>query len=132
MFDTMMHGTGILNTSVALKARKMCAQVMYISKIAMVDVAMAEMRRMLARVWSKHSKRWDIPLDSGRERKGKVIWIFAYESAYVYHCTCNVCVIVENRSVFGKGQIITRDAVTGVLVGGSDPRADGIAISSMA
>jgi gamma-glutamyltranspeptidase len=34
--------------------------------------------------------------------------------------------------VFGKGQIITRDAKTGVLVGGSDPRADGIAISSMA
>ena len=30
--------------------------------------------------------------------------------------------------MFGRGQIITRDPVTGVLCGGSDPRADGLAI----
>ena len=30
--------------------------------------------------------------------------------------------------LFGRGQIITRDPKTGVLCGGSDPRADGIAI----
>lgn len=29
------------------------------------------------------------------------------------------------RSIFGRGQIILRDAKTGVLCGGSDPRADG-------
>jgi gamma-glutamyltranspeptidase/glutathione hydrolase len=29
------------------------------------------------------------------------------------------------RSVFGRGQIILRDPQTGVLCGGSDPRADG-------
>jgi gamma-glutamyltranspeptidase/glutathione hydrolase len=29
------------------------------------------------------------------------------------------------RSLFGRGQIICRDAATGVLCGGSDPRADG-------
>ena len=33
------------------------------------------------------------------------------------------------RSVFGRGQIIRRDATTGVLCGGSDPRADGCAMS---
>ena len=38
----------------------------------------------------------------------------------------------ESRSVFGKGQIITRSPLTGVLVGGSDPRADGMALSSLA
>lgn len=32
------------------------------------------------------------------------------------------------RSVFGRGQIIRRDPETGVLCGGSDPRADGQAI----
>jgi gamma-glutamyltranspeptidase/glutathione hydrolase len=32
------------------------------------------------------------------------------------------------RAVFGRGQIIRRDAETGVLWGGSDPRADGCAI----
>ncbi|MBD3187611.1 gamma-glutamyltransferase, partial [Candidatus Bathyarchaeota archaeon] len=32
------------------------------------------------------------------------------------------------RSVFGRGQIITRDPGTGVLWGGSDPRSDGCAI----
>ncbi len=30
-----------------------------------------------------------------------------------------------SRSVFGRGQIIRRDPETGVLCGGSDPRADG-------
>jgi gamma-glutamyltranspeptidase/glutathione hydrolase len=30
------------------------------------------------------------------------------------------------RSVFGSGQIIRRDAETGVLYGGSDPRKDGL------
>ena len=32
------------------------------------------------------------------------------------------------RSMFGRGQIITRDSATGVLCGGSDPRADGCAM----
>ncbi len=31
------------------------------------------------------------------------------------------------RALFGRGQIIVRDAESGVLVGGSDPRADGYA-----
>jgi gamma-glutamyltranspeptidase/glutathione hydrolase len=29
------------------------------------------------------------------------------------------------RSTFGRGQVILRDPATGVLAGGSDPRADG-------
>lgn len=33
------------------------------------------------------------------------------------------------RAVFGRGQIIVRDRETGVLWGGSDPRADGLAMS---
>ncbi len=33
------------------------------------------------------------------------------------------------RAVFGRGQIIRREAATGVLCGGSDPRADGCVIS---
>ena len=33
----------------------------------------------------------------------------------------------SDRSIFGRGQIITRD-FAGVLCGGSDPRADGCAI----
>ncbi len=33
------------------------------------------------------------------------------------------------RSIFGRGQIIQREAGTGVLCGGSDPRADGCAMS---
>ncbi len=33
------------------------------------------------------------------------------------------------RSAFGRGQIIRREAKTGVLCGGSDPRADGCAMS---
>jgi gamma-glutamyltranspeptidase/glutathione hydrolase len=33
------------------------------------------------------------------------------------------------RSIFGRGQIILRDAQSGVLCGGSDPRADGCAMS---
>jgi gamma-glutamyltranspeptidase/glutathione hydrolase len=32
------------------------------------------------------------------------------------------------RSVFGRGQIILRDPKTGVICGGSDPRADGCAV----
>lgn len=32
------------------------------------------------------------------------------------------------RSVFGDGQIIRRDAETGVLMGGSDPRKDGLTV----
>lgn len=32
------------------------------------------------------------------------------------------------RATFGRGQIITRDPETGVLCGGSDPRADGAAL----
>ena len=32
------------------------------------------------------------------------------------------------RSLFGRGQIIRRDAENGVLWGGSDPRADGCAM----
>lgn len=32
------------------------------------------------------------------------------------------------RAVFGRGQIILRDSATGTLAGGSDPRADGVAM----
>ena len=35
----------------------------------------------------------------------------------------------HNRAVFGRGQIILRDAESGVLWGGSDPRADGCAMT---
>jgi gamma-glutamyltranspeptidase / glutathione hydrolase len=35
----------------------------------------------------------------------------------------------QERAVFGRGQVICRDAETGVLCGGSDPRADGCAMS---
>jgi gamma-glutamyltranspeptidase/glutathione hydrolase len=35
----------------------------------------------------------------------------------------------HRRAVFGRGQIILRDPETGVLCGGSDPRADGCAMS---
>jgi gamma-glutamyltranspeptidase/glutathione hydrolase len=34
-----------------------------------------------------------------------------------------------DRSIFGRGQVILRDAETGVLVAGSDPRADGCAMT---
>jgi gamma-glutamyltranspeptidase / glutathione hydrolase len=34
-----------------------------------------------------------------------------------------------DRSVFGRGQVILRDAETGVLAAGSDPRADGCAMT---
>ena len=34
----------------------------------------------------------------------------------------------QERAVFGRGQVILRDAATGVLCGGSDPRADGCAL----
>jgi len=33
------------------------------------------------------------------------------------------------RALFGRGQVIVRDPVTGLLTGGSDPRADGCAMS---
>jgi gamma-glutamyltranspeptidase/glutathione hydrolase len=33
-----------------------------------------------------------------------------------------------NRALFGRGQIILRDPISGVLCGGSDPRADGCAM----
>jgi gamma-glutamyltranspeptidase / glutathione hydrolase len=33
------------------------------------------------------------------------------------------------RSLFGRGQVILRDAETGVLCAGSDPRADGCAMT---
>lgn len=32
------------------------------------------------------------------------------------------------REVYGRGQIIVRDPLTGVLTAGSDPRADGCAV----
>jgi gamma-glutamyltranspeptidase/glutathione hydrolase len=35
----------------------------------------------------------------------------------------------HGRALFGRGQIILRDAESGVLCGGSDPRADGCAMS---
>jgi gamma-glutamyltranspeptidase/glutathione hydrolase len=35
----------------------------------------------------------------------------------------------HERALFGRGQIILRDPVTGVLCGGSDPRADGCAMA---
>ncbi len=33
------------------------------------------------------------------------------------------------RALFGRGQVILREPQTGVLVGGSDPRADGLAMT---
>jgi gamma-glutamyltranspeptidase/glutathione hydrolase len=33
------------------------------------------------------------------------------------------------RALFGRGQIILRDKASGVLLGGSDPRADGLAMT---
>jgi gamma-glutamyltranspeptidase/glutathione hydrolase len=35
----------------------------------------------------------------------------------------------HERAVFGRGQIIRRDPKSGVLFAGSDPRADGCAMS---
>ena len=35
----------------------------------------------------------------------------------------------DERSLFGRGQVITRDPATGVLTAGSDPRADGCAMA---
>ncbi len=35
----------------------------------------------------------------------------------------------HGRALFGRGQIIRRDPQTGVLCGGSDPRADGCAMA---
>jgi len=32
------------------------------------------------------------------------------------------------RAMFGRGQVIQRDDQSGVLCGGSDPRADGCAV----
>jgi gamma-glutamyltranspeptidase/glutathione hydrolase len=34
-----------------------------------------------------------------------------------------------DRSLFGRGQVILRDEATGVLCAGSDPRADGCAMT---
>ena len=34
-----------------------------------------------------------------------------------------------SRDTFGRGQVILRDRESGVLWGGSDPRADGLAMS---
>jgi gamma-glutamyltranspeptidase/glutathione hydrolase len=34
-----------------------------------------------------------------------------------------------DRSLFGRGQVILRDVETGVLAAGSDPRADGCAMT---
>ncbi len=34
----------------------------------------------------------------------------------------------HERAIFGRGQIVVRDPESGVLCGGSDPRADGLAI----
>jgi len=38
-------------------------------------------------------------------------------------------VVGHARATFGRGQVILRDRETGVLWGGSDPRADGLAMS---
>jgi gamma-glutamyltranspeptidase/glutathione hydrolase len=35
----------------------------------------------------------------------------------------------HERAVFGRGQVIVREPETGVLWGGSDPRADGCAMA---
>jgi gamma-glutamyltranspeptidase/glutathione hydrolase len=39
------------------------------------------------------------------------------------------CVTGYERALFGRGQVILRDEQTGILTGGSDPRADGCAMT---
>jgi gamma-glutamyltranspeptidase/glutathione hydrolase len=39
------------------------------------------------------------------------------------------CVAGYERALFGRGQVILRDEQTGILTGGSDPRADGCAMT---
>ena len=36
-----------------------------------------------------------------------------------------------DRALFGRGQVILRDPATGVLTAGSDPRADGCAMTTL-
>ena len=38
-------------------------------------------------------------------------------------------VVGYDRALFGRGQVILRDEETGILTGGSDPRADGCAMT---
>jgi gamma-glutamyltranspeptidase/glutathione hydrolase len=38
-------------------------------------------------------------------------------------------VVGYERALFGRGQVILRDDETGILAGGSDPRADGCAMT---
>ena len=59
-------------------------------------------RRNSCRCVSQIWKRWDIPVYS----------VSGYD-----------------RSLFGRGQVILRDPQTGVLCAGSDPRADGCAMT---
>jgi len=50
---------------------------------------------------------------AGLEKMGHPVhWVAGYE-----------------RALFGRGQVILRDPVTGVLCAGSDPRADGCAMT---
>jgi gamma-glutamyltranspeptidase/glutathione hydrolase len=50
------------------------------------------------------------------------------ELARIGHNVCPTPLRGHQRSLFGNGQIITRDSQTGVLCAGSDPRCDGCAI----
>ena len=38
------------------------------------------------------------------------------------------CIEGYPRAMFGLGQVLMRDPITGVICGGSDPRADGCAV----
>ena len=63
----------------------------------------------------KVAVEWDLPTASVRElvRRGQPV----------------VRVRGQARALFGRGQVILRDPATGVLTGGSDPRADGCAMT---
>lgn len=76
--------------------------------------------------------RFCIDIDNG-EQGGAVLleegipWRAAAELAALGHPVKPVS--GWGRAVFGRGQIILRDSASGTLTGGSDPRADGLAMT---
>jgi len=76
--------------------------------------------------------RFCIDIDNG-EQSGAVLleegipWRAAAELAALGHPVKPVS--GWGRAVFGRGQVILRDSASGTLTGGSDPRADGLAMT---